>query len=279
VSAAVGFIGLGQIGAPMAEHLLGWPGGLVVCDVRPDACEPFVAKGATAVATPADVATAADVISVMVRDDAQVEEVLDGVLAAGRAGVVVAVHSTIAAGTAERLAERAAPAGVAVVDAPVSGGFMGAAEGTLAVMVGGDGDAVERCVEPFGRWAGLVAHLGPVGAGTRAKLARNIVTFVSYAAVGEALRLAEEAGVDLVRLGEVVRHSDAITGGAGAVAIRGTAGVLAEDDPLRGIFAHTRQLGEKDLHLALALGEELDVDLPLARMALELLGPSLGVPS
>ena len=102
MSAAVGFIGLGQIGAPMAEHLLGWPGGLVVCDVRPEACEPFVAK--------------------------------DGVLATGRAGVVVAVHSTIAAGTAERLAERAAPAGVAVVDAPVSGGFMGAAEGTLAVL-------------------------------------------------------------------------------------------------------------------------------------------------
>ena len=110
MSGAVGFIGLGQIGAPMAEHLLGWPGGLVVCDVRPEACEPFVVKGATGVATPADVAAAADVISVMVRDDAQVEEVLDGVLAAGRAGVVVAVHSTIAAGTAERLAERRRPA-------------------------------------------------------------------------------------------------------------------------------------------------------------------------
>ncbi len=230
-------------------------------------------------ATPAEVAALADVVSVMVLDDEQVTEVVDGIVAAGRAGVVVAVHSTIAAGTAERLAERAAPSGVEVVDAPVSGGFMGAAAGTLAVMVGGDDDAVERCREPFGRWAGLVAHLGPVGAGTRAKLARNLVTFVSYAAVGEALRLAEEAGVDLVRLGEVVRHSDAITGGPGSIAVRGTAAPLADDDGLRPIFAHTRELGEKDLHLALALGEELDVDLPLATLALEHLGAALGVPS
>jgi 3-hydroxyisobutyrate dehydrogenase-like beta-hydroxyacid dehydrogenase len=278
VTGAVGFVGLGNIGAPMAAHLVDWPGGLVVCDVRAEACEPFVARGARAVASPAEVAAEAGVISVMVRDDAQVEDVLDGVLAAGRAGVVVAVHSTIAAGTAERLAERAASAGVAVVDAPVSGGPVGAAEGSLAVMVGGDDDAVERCREPFGRWAGLVAHLGPVGSGTRTKLARNLVTFVSYAAVGEAFRLAEQAGVDLAVLGEVVRHSDRITGGAGAIALRRTTEPLADGDPLRPVFTHARELGEKDLHLALALGEELDVELPLAAMALEQLGAALGVP-
>jgi 3-hydroxyisobutyrate dehydrogenase-like beta-hydroxyacid dehydrogenase len=275
----VGFVGLGQIGAPMAGHLVDHPGGLVVCDVRPEACEPFVARGARALGSPTEVAAEADVISVMVRDDEQVEEVLDAVLAAGRAGVVVAVHSTIAAGTAERLAERAAPSGVAVVDAPVSGGPMGAAAGTLAVMVGGEDEAVERCRAPFGRWAGLVAHLGPVGAGTRAKLARNLLHFVSFAAVGEALRLAEAAGVDLARLGEVVRHSDSVTGGPGAVAIRGTTAPLAEGDPLRPIFTHARELGEKDLRLALALGDELDVDLPLAGLALSRLGAALGVPS
>jgi 3-hydroxyisobutyrate dehydrogenase-like beta-hydroxyacid dehydrogenase len=279
VTGAVGFIGLGNIGAPMAEHLVDWPGGLVVCDVRPEACEPFVTKGARAVPTPADVAAEADVVSVMVRDDAQVEEVLDGVLAARRSGVVLAVHSTIAAGTAERLAERAAPGGVAVVDAPVSGGAMGAAAGTLAVLVGGEDDAIDRCREPFGRWARLVAHFGPVGAGTRAKLARNLVTFVSYAAVGEALRLAEAAGVDLVRLGEVVRHTDAITGGPGSIAVRGTTAPMAEEDSMRPIFAHGFQLGEKDLRLALALGQELDVDLPLATLALEHLGSAMGVPS
>jgi 3-hydroxyisobutyrate dehydrogenase-like beta-hydroxyacid dehydrogenase len=276
---AVGFIGLGNIGAPMAGHLVDWPGGFVVCDVRPEACEPFVAKGARAVATPTEVAAEADVISVMVRDDAQVEEVVDGVLAAGRSGVVVAVHSTIAPGTAERLAEQAAPADVAIVDAAVTGGPMGAAEGKLAVLVGGDDEAVDRCREPFGRWAGRVEHFGRVGSGTRAKLARNLVTYVSYVAVGEGLRLAEAAGVDLHRLGEVIRYSDALTGGPGSIAVRRTTAPLADDDPLRPPFVHGYELGEKDLHLALALADELDLDLPVTRLALGQLGAAFGIPS
>jgi 3-hydroxyisobutyrate dehydrogenase-like beta-hydroxyacid dehydrogenase len=279
VSGAVGFIGLGNIGAPMASHLVDWPGGLIVCDVRPEAMEPFVAKGARGVATPGEVAAAADVISVMVRDDAQAEEVLDGILAAGRSGLVVAVHSTIAPGTAERMGERAAPAGVTVVDAAVTGGPTGAAAGELAVMVGGDDEAVDRCREPFGRWAGRVEHFGPVGAGTRAKLARNLVTYVSYAAVGEGLRLAEAAGVDVHRLGEVIRYSDALTGGPGSIAVRRTTAPLADDDPLRPPFVHGYELGEKDLRLALALGQELDVDLPLTNLALGQLAATFGLSS
>jgi 3-hydroxyisobutyrate dehydrogenase-like beta-hydroxyacid dehydrogenase len=279
MSGAVGFIGLGNIGAPMAGHLVDWPDGLVVCDVRPEAVEPFVAKGARAVPTPADVALAADVISVMVRDDAQAEQVLDGILAADRAGLVVAVHSTIAPGTAERLAERAAPAGVAVVDAAVTGGPMGAAEGKLAVMVGGDDDAVDRCREPFGRWAGRVEHFGPVGAGTRAKLARNLVTYVSYAAVGEGLRLAEAAGLDVHRLGEVIRYSDGLTGGPGSIAVRRTTAPLGDDDPLRPPFVHGYELGEKDLRLALALGDEVGLDLPMTKLALDHLAATFGLAS
>jgi len=277
VTGAVGFIGLGNIGAPMAGHLLDWPGGLVVCDVRPEAVAPFLAKGARAAATPAEVAADADVISVMVRDDAQAEEVLDGILAAGRSGLVVAVHSTIAPGTAERRAARAAPRGVDVVDAAVSGGPMGAAEGKLAVLAGGDVEAVDRCREPFGRWAGRVEHFGPVGSGTRAKLARNLVTYVSYAAVGEGLRLAEAAGVDVHRLGEVIRYSDALTGGPGSIAVRRTTDPLADDDPLRPPFVHGYELGEKDLRLALALAEELDVELPLTSLALGHLAATFGL--
>ena len=279
MTGAVGFIGLGNIGAPMAGHLVDWPGGLVVCDVRPEATESFVARGARAVATPGEVAGAADVISVMVRDDAQAEDVLEGIVAAGRPGVVVAVHSTIAPGTAEQMAERAAPAGVAVVDAAVTGGPMGAAAGKLAVMVGGDDEAVDRCREPFGRWAGRVEHFGPVGAGTRAKLARNLVTYVSYAAVGEGLRLAEAAGVDVHRLGEVIRYSDALTGGPGSIAVRRTTAPLSDDDPLRPPFVHGYELGEKDLRLALALGDELDLDLPLTSLALGQLAATFGLSS
>jgi 2-hydroxy-3-oxopropionate reductase len=212
-----------------------------------------------------------------VLDDGQVRSVTAEILTAAAPGTVVAVHSTIRAETAEELAAVAAPCGVVVVDAPVSGGFMGAHEGTLAVMVGGTAEAVERCREPFSRWATLVEHLGPVGAGTRAKLARNLITFVSYAAATEAQRLAEAAGVDLGRLAEVVRHSDVVTGGPGAIMFRNTTAPLERDDSLYEIVEHTLGLGEKDLALALELGRQLDVDLPLAALALERLRPGLGL--
>jgi 3-hydroxyisobutyrate dehydrogenase-like beta-hydroxyacid dehydrogenase len=274
---AIGFIGLGQIGAPMAGHLVDWPGGLVVCDVRLEATAPFAERGARVASTPEEVASGAEVISVMVRDDDEVRAVAHGILAGARPGTVIAVHSTIRPGTAEALAAAAQPRGVAVVDAPVAGGFMGANAGTLAVMAGGDGDAVERCREPFGRWADLVLHLGPIGAGTRAKLARNLLQFAAYCAAAEAQRLAEAAGIDLKLLGNVVRHSDRVTGGPGAIMLRDTTAPLSGTDPLLDILSHTRDLGEKDLRLALELGRELGVDLPFAQLALERLAGSLGL--
>lgn len=280
-AAGVGFIGLGQIGAPMATRLLAWPGGLTVFDVAPAATEPFAAAGAHVAASPAEVAERADVISIMVRDDAQVTDVLtgtDGILSAARPGLVVAIHSTVEADTPARLAAIAAEHGVDVIDAPVSGGFMGAHSGTLALMVGGTDAAVAKVTEPFALLGTLVAHLGPIGAGTRAKLARNLITFASYAAVGEASRLAEAAGVDLAKLGDVVRHSDKITGGPGAVMLRATAAPLAPDDGLTPIFTHTRGLGEKDLDLAIKLASEHGLDLPFARLAHDQLGAALGVP-
>jgi 3-hydroxyisobutyrate dehydrogenase len=265
----------------MARRLVGWPGGLVVCDAVAAATEPFATAGAEVAASPAALAERATVISVMVRDDAQVDAVVagpDGILSTAVPGTVVAIHSTVEAGTPARLAALAAEHGVHVVDAPVSGGMMGAHDGTLAVMVGGDDEAVAALHEPFARFATLVVHVGPVGAGTRAKLARNLITFASFAAVGEAMRLAEAAGVDLRLLGDVVRHSDAVTGGPGSVLLRRSAGPLPGDDGLRPILTHTRGLGEKDLDLALALGEELGVDLPIATLARTLLADALGVP-
>jgi 3-hydroxyisobutyrate dehydrogenase-like beta-hydroxyacid dehydrogenase len=282
MSAAVGFIGLGNIGAPMARRLLAWPGGLVVHDVRPEATERYVAKGATAAASPAEVARAADVISVMVQNEDQVRDVLsgpDGILAAARPGTVVAVHSTISAPGAAALAATAAAAGVELVDAPVSGGAMGAHDGTLAIMVGGSDAAVEKCREPFALMGSLVAHFGPVGAGTNAKIARNLITFVSFAAAGEAQRLAEAAGLDLTKLGDVVRHSDRVTGGAGAVMLRPTAGRMADDDGLRPIFEHSATLGAKDLHLAVQLADEHGLAAPFAELGERWLRTALGLDS
>lgn len=277
---AVGFIGLGIMGAPMATHLLDWPDGLVVCDVRADATQPLVDKGASVVATPAEVAAQCDVISVMVLDDAQVRDVVsgpDGVLGAARDGTVVAIHSTIRAETAIDLASVASAHGVEIVDAPVSGGFMGAHAGNLAVMVGGSDAALERCRGPFERWAELVVQVGPVGAGTRTKLARNLLQFCTYAAVGEAQRLAEAAGVPLRELAAVVRHTDPITGGPAMIMLRDTAKPMAPDDPLFESMNHARVLGEKDLAQALELGDQLGVDLPLAVLARQSLGAALGV--
>ncbi|MFZ4519622.1 MAG: NAD(P)-dependent oxidoreductase [Microthrixaceae bacterium] len=277
---SVGFVGLGNIGAPMARRLLAWPEGLVVFDVRAEACEPFVRKGATAAASPREVAERCDVISVMVQDEAQVRDVLsgpDGLLAGARAGTAVAVHSTISADGAVALAELAASAGVALVDAPVSGGAMGAHEGTLAIMVGGEEEAVERCRGPFALMASLVTRFGPVGAGTNAKIARNLITFASFAVVGEASRLAAAAGLDLVALGEVVRHSDRVTGGPGSIMLRDSAAPMADDDGLRPIFGHTATLGAKDLDLARDLAEEVGVEAPFAALAARLLPAALGL--
>jgi len=214
-------------------------------------------------------------------NDAQVRAVVagtEGIFCNAKPGTVVAIHSTISADTAVELAAVGESHGVIVIDAPVSGGAMGAHGGSLAVMAGGPAAAIDRCREPFGRWAGLVAHLGPVGSGTKAKLARNLLHFASFTAVGEALRLAEAAGIDLVKLGEVVRHSDAVTGGPGAIMLRSTTAPLAADDGLRPIFEHTRNLGEKDLHHALELGAELGLELPMAAIASQLLASALGVP-
>jgi 3-hydroxyisobutyrate dehydrogenase len=171
----------------MARRLSDWPGGLTVFDVAPEASEPFSEAGNRVAASPAEVAEHASVISVMVRDDAQVRAVVtgdDGLLRAARPGTVIAIHSTVEADTPAELEVLAASSGVHVLDAPVSGGAMGAHGGTLALMVGGSAEAVALARAPMERFATLVAHLGPVGAGTRAKLARNLITFASFTAVG-----------------------------------------------------------------------------------------------
>ncbi|WP_067653311.1 NAD(P)-dependent oxidoreductase [Nocardia harenae] len=280
MSERVAFIGLGNMGAPMAQRLLAWPGGLTVCDVRAEALEPFIAEGARAAGTPAEAAEGARVVSITVLDDAQVREVVagaNGVLSSAARGTVLAVHSTIADRTAEELAEQCAERGVDLVDAPVSGGAGGAKDGRLAVMVGGTDAAFAAVREPFGLFADLVVHAGPVGAGTRMKLARNLLHFVAFTAATEGQRLAEAAGLDITALGKVVRHSDAVTGGAGSIMLRDTTAPIPDGDFWLPILTHVRGLGEKDLSLALDLGARLGVSLPLAQQALQDFGIGLGV--
>lgn len=267
----VGFIGLGNIGKPMALRLAAADDTeLWVYDVAPDPVAELVAAGAKAAASVGELAAAVDVVCVMVRDDAQVREVAAEV----GPGTTLVVHSTVAPETPAGLEAD----GLTVLDAPVSGGAMGAADGSLAILVGGS-DADFAAAEPVLRSMGsLVVHAGPIGAGTRMKLARNLLHFVAFTAATEAQRLAEAAGLDLRALGEVVRHTDAITGGPGAILHRDTTAPIAPDDFWFGVFDHVRALGEKDLGFAVALADELGVDVPLAHLALDRLGPGLGLP-
>jgi 3-hydroxyisobutyrate dehydrogenase-like beta-hydroxyacid dehydrogenase len=273
----LGYIGLGNQGAPMAKRYLDWPGGLTVFDVRADAMTPFAEAGATAGSSVAEVADA-DIISVTVLNDAQVREVVAELASHAKPGTVIAIHSTISHTTAVELAEELKPQGIHIADAPVSGGGKAADKGELAVMVGADDETFERIKEPFSRWASVIIHAGEPGDGTKMKLARNMLTFIGFTAAGEAQRLAEAAGLSLKALGKVVRHSDALTGGPGSIMFRDDTKPLEPGHFLYEPFLHNRGLGEKDLSLALALGESLSVDLPFARLALEQFAANLGVP-
>ncbi|WP_067718495.1 NAD(P)-dependent oxidoreductase [Nocardia yamanashiensis] len=277
---SVGFIGLGNMGAPMANRLLEWPGGLVVCDMRPEVVQPFTDGGATAAATAAEVAERCAVVSVVVLDDAQVRAVVsgaDGILQTAEPGTVIAVHSTISDHTAVELAAECAERGVEFVDAPISGGAPAAQRGALAVMVGGSDTAFAAVRAPFSRFASMIVHAGEVGAGTRMKLARNLLHFIAFTAASESQRLAEAAGLDITELGKVVRHSDSHTGGPGAIMLRDTTAPVEPGDFWFPILGHVRDLGEKDLSLALDLGRRLGIELPLAAQALDGLGNGLGV--
>jgi 3-hydroxyisobutyrate dehydrogenase-like beta-hydroxyacid dehydrogenase len=215
---------------------------------------------------------------VTVLNDAQVRDVVTELGAHAKPGTVIAIHSTIEPHTAGELADKLGTRGIHVVDAPVSGGAGAAEKGELAVMVGASDEAYELVKPVFKSWASMVVRAGEPGAGTRMKLARNMLTFIGFAAACEASKLAEAAGIDLQKLGRVVRHSDAQSGGPGAIMARDDTKPLEPEHFLYNMFIHTRGLAEKDLRLALGLGEATGVELPLAEIALRDLADGLGVP-
>src|SRR6478736_4712244 len=242
----LGYIGLGNQGKAMARRLVDWPGGLVVFDVRPETMRSFGERGAALADSVAGVADA-DVISVAVLNDEQVRDVVGELAVHTKPGTVIAIHSSISPDTARGLADSLRSKGIHIVDAPVSGGAGAAKKGELAVMVGADDEAFVKVTPVFEQWASLIVHAGPPGAGTRMKLARNMLTFIGFAAACEAQKLAEAAGINLQDLGKVVRHSDAQSGGPGAIMARDDTNPLAPDHFVHDMFVHTRGLAEKDL--------------------------------
>jgi 2-hydroxy-3-oxopropionate reductase len=197
----VGFIGLGLMGRPMAKNLLkaGYP--LVVHSRSRGPVDDVVAAGAREAASPADVARQTTRLITMLPDSPDVEKVLEGpqgVFSAVQRGTIIVDTSSIAPATARRLAERAQTLGATMLDAPVSGGEIGAIDGTLSIMVGGDAAAF-AAVKPILDVVGnpeRVVLIGDSGAGQVCKLCNQMVLGGTIAAVGEAFALARKAGVD-----------------------------------------------------------------------------------
>lgn len=264
-------IGLGDIGRGVVTGLAAAGVDLVVCDVRPEATEAFAATAQVATG-PADLGARSNVVVVAVVNDAQVQAVLtgpDGALAAMAPGSSVIILSTVSLATVRAVAEAAQDKGVAVVDCGVSGGPSSAAKGELISMVGGTEEDVDRALPVLQAFSDEVVRMGPLGAGLQAKLARNIVQYVSWMAAYEAQKLAEAAGVSLSRLARVIKASDAKIGGASTLMFRKTVAPFGPEDDAGLVDAMRTAAGlaHKDLAAALQLAGELDVELPVTALA------------
>ncbi|HEY7946159.1 MAG TPA: NAD(P)-dependent oxidoreductase [Acidimicrobiales bacterium] len=266
----VGVIGLGDIGSGVAKGLGRAGIDLVVCDVRPESTAPFADRARVA-ADPADLGAIVDVVVIAVVTDDQVLSVLDGpggALSRARPGTTVLIVSTVAPSTVAKVAELSAACGVRVADCGVSGGPSSAAEGMLVSMVGGDDDVVERIRPVLDAFSSLVVRMGPLGSGLQAKLARNLVQYASWLAAYEAQVLAEAAGIELAKLAQVIRASDARIGGASTLMFRRTVAPFSADDDegLVNAMRTAATLAHKDLRAAMELAAGLGIELPLAAM-------------
>jgi 2-hydroxy-3-oxopropionate reductase len=196
---AIGFIGLGIMGRPMARNLLkaGYP--LVVHSRSPGPVEEIVKAGATAAASSKDVAAQCDVLITMLPNSPDVEQVAlgpNGILEGARRGLVVADMSTISPIVSQKIGKAFEVKGVAMLDAPVSGGEKGAIDGALSIMVGGDKAVFERVLPIFQAMGKTITLLGPLGFGGFTKLANQIIVAVNLTALAEALTLGKKAGLD-----------------------------------------------------------------------------------
>ena len=265
----IGFIGLGIMGRPMSRNLLkaGYP--LVVFDLVPAAVEEIVREGAQAGASCQDVATRAEVVITMLPDSPDVEAAylgLEGVLAGAKAGTVLVDMSTISPTVARKVAEAAARQGCPMLDAPVSGGDVGAQKGTLSIMVGGDAETFAR-VEPIFAPLGRPVLCGESGAGQVVKACNQILVAVTLVGMAEALVLGAKAGVDPEKIVQV------LSGGlarCGVLENRGRRILQRDFAPGFRIRLHY-----KDLNIIREAGRAYGVPLPASALAHELFGAAM----
>jgi len=263
---AVGFIGLGTMGGPMARKLLQAGHSLTFCSRRPEVAAEFKTLGARHVATAAEAARESEFTISIVTADADATEVAlgrGGVIEAAAPGKLFIDMSTIAPATAQRIGERLKQAGMGMLDAPVSGGPGGAKAATLAIMAGGEAADYERCLPIFQALGKHLFHVGPLGAGQTIKLVNQMIGGGIMALIGEGFALAQAAGANLKQMIDVIKVS---SGNSTLFEARAEKFVLADSYPPY----FTTELMRKDLALALDLGEEHHVPLPVSAAAFQL---------
>ena len=261
----IGFLGLGTMGAAMAANLARAGFAVTAWNRSPGRAPELDRLGVSRADTPAAVAAATDVVVVCVSDTPDVEGVLfgpDGLADGARSGQLVIDCSTISPSATRDFATRLAKDGVALVDAPVSGGSEGAQKGTLTIFCGGAADDVERARPVLAAMGKTITHVGPSGAGQAVKAVNQVILAGTYLGVAEGIVLAMKAGLDVPQVVE------ALGGGAAqSWVLANRSGRMIENDYPLGFKV---ALHRKDLGIALDLAREMGAGLPVAELAADL---------
>ncbi|WP_434778101.1 2-hydroxy-3-oxopropionate reductase [Neisseria sp. Ec49-e6-T10] len=262
----VGFIGLGIMGKPMSKNLLKAGYSIVVSDLNQAAVDEVVAAGAKTASSVKELASQCDVIITMLPNSPQVKQVVlgeGGVIESAKEGTVVIDMSSIAPLASREIATELAKKGIALLDAPVSGGEPKAIDGTLSVMVGGDKALFDKHYDLLKAMAGSVVHTGDVGAGNVTKLANQIIVALNIAAMSEAFVLATKAGVEPELVYQAIRG-----GLAGSTVLDAKAPMVLERNFKPGFRI---DLHIKDLQNALDTSHGIGASLPLTASVMEIM--------
>ncbi len=265
MSEKLGFIGLGIMGKGMALNLLKKGHDLCVWNRTSSKVDELVAAGATAGNSPADVASKSDIVFICVSDTPDVEAVVlgeSGVLEGVKSGALVVDHSTISPQVTKEIAAKLNAKGVEMLDAPISGGNEGAANGTLSIMIGGDAAQVGRAMPYLEAMGKTITHVGAQGAGQSAKLVNQILVIGTMVSMGEAMLFAEASGLDLEKTLEAVSG-----GAAGSWTLSNRGPQVAKRDWRPGF---TIDLQQKDLRLVLEAADQLGMPAMTTSLAFNL---------
>ena len=266
----IGFIGLGLMGLPMSKNLLKSGYAVTVFNRSRAAMDELVAVGAQLANSPSEVAQQSDVVLTCLPDSPDVEAVVlgeNGVLSGSRPGMLYVDHSTIAPVTSRKLYEALKLSGVAALDAPVSGGDIGAQQGTLSIMVGGDEAAFGRSLPILQAMGKNIIHIGDAGAGQVTKACNQIVVAMTVQAVAEALTLAKKSGVDPAKV------RDALLGGFAQSRVLEVHGQRMLDRTFQPGFK--LNLHRKDMNIVLQTGKELNLPLLGTAQVTELMNAAI----